>query len=512
MAMELGSESTLRIRLFSAAGSLSILPEPTQAERRNGVISHRFQYSLPEFLCILLAKAGIISLRQIRRFIRNQRIGICVIVTGQICIDYDQVHLLFDIRESTMSKSSLFKLALFCILGPAAILAMFVIFIGPASLSTPTIGNADPDQLTKERQAAIESFNSSFSIQEGIKFRNLEVFAVCSQQPMDNDNYITLAEGLESGQVKIYEKSAQAVTTVESLAQEISTGNDVDRIYVVNKSDKDLYLMPGEIVYGGDQDRCVGREYVVKPDKKRSVPIEVFCVEEGRWGARSEDDTIEQLQVADAINVQNGRLSPQEKAKLANDGQFVASFGNVTNSVRKAAQFDKQQSKVWEEVADVNSQSGVASPSTAFTKNYSDENTLETISDYQDSLLAKIDQQENVVGVIIAVDGKVESMDVFNSSSLFRKLWPRLLKSFALEAASSSKPVSDASLAIEDAQEFVFKSIGTVKSQETDQVGLAVTTRESEEVISMTASHDAPNGAAPADSFEQSVHMSAFAK
>jgi hypothetical protein len=37
--------------------------------------------------------------------------------------------------------------------------------------------------------------------------------------------------------------------------------------------------------------------------------------------------------------------------------------------------------------------------------------------------------------LVVAVNGKVESLDVFQSTPQFRNLWPKLLKSYALDAA-----------------------------------------------------------------------------
>src|SRR5262249_37671653 len=63
--------------------------------------------------------------------------------------------------------------------------------------------------------------------------------------------------------------------------------NEVNQLVVVNHSNKALYLMPGEIIIGGSQDRTIGQELVIAPDNK-PVAIDVFCVEHGRWGGRDE--------------------------------------------------------------------------------------------------------------------------------------------------------------------------------------------------------------------------------
>ena len=39
---------------------------------------------------------------------------------------------------------------------------------------------------------------------------------------------------------------------------------------------------------------------------------------------------------------------------------------------------------------------------------------------------------------IVAVNGRFEQIDVFESTPLFNKLWPKLLKSYALDAANTN--------------------------------------------------------------------------
>ena len=47
-------------------------------------------------------------------------------------------------------------------------------------------------------------------------------------------------------------------------------------------------------------------------------------------------------------------------------------------------------------------------------------------------------QVSESVGVIVAVSGEMHSLDVFESTPLFQKLWPKLLKSYALDAANNA--------------------------------------------------------------------------
>ena len=58
-------------------------------------------------------------------------------------------------------------------------------------------------------------------------------------------------------------------------------GGEVNTLMVINTSDKPLYLMPGEVIYGGKQNRTIGEELVIQPSDK-PTPIDAYCVEQGR--------------------------------------------------------------------------------------------------------------------------------------------------------------------------------------------------------------------------------------
>ena len=43
------------------------------------------------------------------------------------------------------------------------------------------------------------------------------------------------------------------------------------------------------------------------------------------------------------------------------------------------------------------------------------------------------------MGVAVAVNGKMLSVDIFESTPLFKKFWPKLLKSYALDAVAAKR-------------------------------------------------------------------------
>jgi hypothetical protein len=76
----------------------------------------------------------------------------------------------------------------------------------------------------------------------------------------------------------------------------------------------------------------------------------------------------------------------------------------------------------------------------------------ESSNNYTQKLLPIIEGKRDVIGYAFAINGKVNSADIYASRELFRTLWPKLLKASVVEAlaepANGKKPVSATSEAV----------------------------------------------------------------
>ncbi len=168
---------------------------------------------------------------------------------------------------------------------------------------------------------------------------------------------------------------------------------------------------------------------------------------------------------------------------------------------RVAVQSDKDQQAVWDNVAKNNSALRVETQSGTFTRSYADKRVQSELAPYVAALKEQVAGQGRVVGAIVAINGKVESLDVFESTPLFRKLWPKLLKSYALDAvstAAAAKPAEKNGKAakpnplakestVADASAFLNKVLqGTVRDKQS-KGGLVVTHREADGTKSYSA-------------------------
>lgn len=201
-------------------------------------------------------------------------------------------------------------------------------------------------------------------------------------------------------------------------------GGSVNNLTLTNKADKPLFLLAGEVILGGHQDRIIGSNTIIPAKTTQSVPV--FCVEHGRWSGPSNE-------FATANALAHGRL-------------------------RGKASFDSQQD-VWDEVATKNTERKTTSSTGTYRKVAQQEadGTLGGAWKKQvDAALAKLpdEDRKNLIGFAVAVDGKVATIDRFGSPALFGKLEDKLVRSYITEAVDV-KATGKAAPTVTDVKTFI---------------------------------------------------------
>jgi hypothetical protein len=72
------------------------------------------------------------------------------------------------------------------------------------------------------------------------------------------------------------------------------------------------------------------------------------------------------------------------------------------------------------------------------------ENVKEAKKAYIEGLQAAGDSGQDIVGSVVAINGKIKSGDIYASNALFRKMWPKILAAGATEAIGEA-PIDRAS-------------------------------------------------------------------
>ncbi len=299
-------------------------------------------------------------------------------------------------------------------------------------------------------RAGMPPASSGNKVLAPITQNNLTIFPVVSSTLHDTRIFMTLDEGLRSGEVVITE-AGQAAPLLRRRPLPIPRGDgaQVNRLVLVNNSDRPLILLAGEIVTGGKQDRVVGKDRII-PAKSDPVDLSVFCVEPGRWTG-----------VSQSFGLMGGPVG-------------AAAAPMAQPSVRARAMADKNQQQVWNEVhksAEAMSAAvgGTASAQIAGTSSYArvmgapavkqqvDEVALPVERSYQ-SVIRRL-RDQNAVGVVVAINGEIVWADVFASTPLLEKYWPKLVRSYAAEALTNRNRGGKADVAA--AQAFLDDLSGT---------------------------------------------------
>jgi hypothetical protein len=350
-------------------------------------------------------------------------------------------------------------------------------------------------------------------------------FAVPAEEVTEEDPFAVPA-GEAAGDDPFGSATAAGVGSLATENPFSNDGDAVNRLMIVNRSDRPLYLMPGEIIIGGSQDRVIAHELVIAPGAE-PTPIDVFCVEHGRWGDRDPEEF--QNLLDEAVANENGAFSGnlslvvsqtrgEEAAAEANGGKFVATVGNVNKETRLAVQDAADQGEVWQRVAVENGRSGVdLTPSGTFTANYADRTATARLVPYITAIREPIAKTERVVGALVAVNGKLESLDVFESTPLFQKLWPKLLKSYALDAANATgEETSGEEVCTRQAARAFLAEAAEGRAEESEgQDGIALVRRSNKRVIAFSAEDSASagmGGLGGMGGFGGALHSSGFAK
>ncbi|HLZ50314.1 MAG TPA: DUF6569 family protein [Candidatus Acidoferrum sp.] len=290
-----------------------------------------------------------------------------------------------------------------------------------------------------------------------VAYENITIFPVVSSTSQDTSPFLTLDEGLSSSEVIVSEQGATALARTRdgrpiAVPPQYNSGASVNQLVLLNRSKRPLLLLAGELVSGGKQDRIIGKDRIV-PVGSEPLPLDVFCVEHGRWTGAS--------------------------------AQFGAAKTIVHPSVREQAAVGQNQNEVWDAVRsgtlakpapplagvagdysaarisprEVENTIATAAPTQSYEKIYTTSHVGASVDEFVAELQRRFNRAtaglkgERVVGVVVAYGGDVAWSDIFASGDLFEHYWSKLLRSYAVEALA--RPTYRETAAITDAREFL---------------------------------------------------------
>lgn len=226
-----------------------------------------------------------------------------------------------------------------------------------------------------------------------------------------------LAEGMEIERFRITEKKPYGTR---------DDRDAVNNLTVQNKSTETIFLMEGDVVEGGRQDRILAEDMVVPPRTIRN--ISVFCVEHDRWEYEGEEENSTPIAL-------NGNLEKQNRKIQA----FTGYYNVASNQVRRVVNKTDDQQAVWNEVDAVRSTFNITTPTKNYTGLESSEDFTKQRNDYLNFFTDKFENSDDVIGIVAISGNKILGTDIFGHPNLFKKQYKSLIHSYVTEALATDE-------------------------------------------------------------------------
>jgi hypothetical protein len=280
-----------------------------------------------------------------------------------------------------------------------------ILFCATAFVAFLTACKNDPAQVTNATKAGLQLMTEA---NPAWQYENLRLYPIVADAALQSAQaglsaLKTLDEGMTTQGFRITEQK--------------QFGRTDERTYnlltVQNKSQDTVYILSGDVVTGGKQDRVIAQDQIVMPGTVRNM--DVFCVEKGRWSS-------------------NDTLAAPSKQKLY---AFSGYYSVASPKVRQAVQRTGSQQEVWAAVATVTEANGATSSTSTYA-------ALETANEQKarrDAYLrffdGKLDTEPQVVGMVAVCGDQILGVDIFGNSDLFRREYSSLLHGYVTEAATA---------------------------------------------------------------------------
>jgi len=277
---------------------------------------------------------------------------------------------------------------------------------------------------------------------------------------------LTLQEALAKGAVKVQETGSVNALTVEN------TGKD------------EVFVQAGDIVKGGQQDRVLSVDLLLPP-RSGAVSIAAFCVEHGRWTARGNEDVRQFSSAASAMPSHEAKVAMRAAVTAAAPAANAAAS---TMAYAGGAGVGESQQEIWSTVRKTQDSlsrsvgAPVAAPASPSSLQLSLEN--EGLKQAQTAYIAALqgagETGDDVVGYVFAINGKINSGDVYASNALFRKMWNKLLAANVTEAISVKEAAGTAPPPVKDVEAFLATASTGVKAERAINASVRLATRDSD--------------------------------
>lgn len=241
---------------------------------------------------------------------------------------------------------------------------------------------------------AISSSLGSLKLGLETGFHTLTMFPLLNGGSHDV-RYLTLDEALSQAWAEITEVSEQG---------------RVSELKVLNRAPSPVLIVDGEELVGAKQNRIVNLSILVPAHSTLTIPVS--CVEAGRWHARSRA-----FSSAPRTHYAAGRAMKMRQ---------------VTRAMVDRGERHSDQSAVWSDIA--SKAERLRAPSSTGAAEAMYERHHASLESYVEACVPV----ERQVGALFAIGDRLVGLDLFDSAATFRRLLPKLVRSYALDAMDAA--------------------------------------------------------------------------
>ncbi len=240
-------------------------------------------------------------------------------------------------------------------------------------------------------ESVMFNFISNIRWGELREFNNLTIIPLFAETGPNSPDYLTMEEAINSRLLIINEKNS---------------GGSVPELIAQNLADKPVLLLDGEEVIGAKQNRILNASILLAPNSKIIIPVS--CVEAHRWNYTTED-----FSHSDAYLNYDIRREKHRDVHMS----LMAKQGYQSN-----------QGKVWSKIEELSNDLSIKSSTGAMHDAY------DSVSDRLKKYFDSFDFTEGQNGLFAFIDGKIAGFDILSKTEAFKKVFPKLIKSYAMDA------------------------------------------------------------------------------
>lgn len=251
----------------------------------------------------------------------------------------------------------------------------------------------------------LKEFISTLEVKAPLSSDNLIIFPlVCPQQAPSPTgepfSYLLLEEALASSSFEI---------------GEVNEAGDVNTVVITNLTGLPVLILDGEEILGAKQNRMVNATTLVAAGLKTHVPVS--CVERGRWRFVSEKFD------------RSGSFGYSTLRRQKSEQVYFSLCANQTYSADQGA--------IWNEIDRKQATMGSRSDTDALHDVY------DNLEDEIAIIVSTLKSTPGQCGHLVFINNRFACLDLFDQPDTLQKLWPKLVKSYAVEGLEAKREKAD---------------------------------------------------------------------